>query len=281
MSPAWAPGAGTRLAGVIGWPVRHSLSPVVHNAGFRQLGLDWAYVAFEVAPGGAPAAVEAVRVLGLAGLNVTRPHKDAAATAVDRLSEVARALGAVNTVVPAGNELLGDSTDGAGFLAALATDHGVDPSGRRCVVLGAGGAGRAVVLALAGAGAADVGVVTRRPEQAFTAVALAPSVGRVASAADVADADLVVNATPVADRLPLGLDAASLGAGQLVVDLLYEPAVSALLAEARARGATTANGVGMLIHQAALSFAAWTRAQPPVAAMRQAVADHLLEHASL
>jgi shikimate dehydrogenase len=280
LTPAWAAGSGTRLAGVIGWPVRHSLSPVIHNAGFRELGLDWTYLAFEVAPGAAVGAVDAMRVLGMVGLNVTRPHKDAVAAAVDRLTEVAEALGAVNTVVPDGRELVGDSTDGAGLLAGLATEHGFDPAGRRCLVLGAGGAGRAVVLALAGAGAADVGVVTRRSEQARTAVALAPAVGRVATAADVAAADLVVNATPVADRLPLGLDAADLGTGQLVVDLLYEPPVSALLAAARARGATTANGVGMLIHQAALSFEAWTGAHPPLAAMQRAVADHLLEHAS-
>ncbi len=260
---------------MIGSPVRHSLSPVIHNAAFRALGLDWAYLAFEVAPGAAGGAIEAMRVLGLVGLNVTRPHKDGVAAAVDRLTPVAHALGAVNTVVPEGDELVGDSTDGAGLLAALAADHGFDPAGRRCVVLGAGGAGRAVVLALARAGAAEVAVVTRRSEQAKRAARLADSGLRVGTVADVAGAELVVNATPVADELPLGLDPADLGAGQLVVDLIYEPAVTALLAAGQARGASVANGVGMLIHQAALSFGRWTGEAAPIEAMLDAVAGHL------
>jgi shikimate dehydrogenase len=267
--------ARTRVAGVIGYPVRHSLSPVIHNAAFRELGIDWTYVAFEVPPGAAPAAVDAVRALGLAGLNVTRPHKDAVASCVDRLTPVAEALGAVNTVVPAGEVLVGDSTDGDGFVAALGADSGFDPAGRRCVVLGAGGGGRAVVLALAGAGAADVAVVARRTEAAERAARLGRSVGRVGAAADVADADLVVNATPVADEVPLGVDAAHLRPDQLVVDLLYDPPVSTLLAAARAGGAATANGVGMLIHQAALSLTRWTGVAAPVATMRLAVAEHL------
>ena len=275
MGPSWAPSARTRLAAVIGCPVRHSLSPVIHNAAFRELGIDWAYVALEVAAGSAPAAVEAMRVLGLAGLNVTRPHKDAVAAAVDRLTPVAAALGAVNTVVPEGDVLVGDSTDGDGLVAALAADHGFDPTGRRCVVLGAGGAGRAVVLALVAAGARDVAVVTRRAAPAERAARLGAGVARVGTASDATDADLVVNATPVADAVPLGVDAERLGPGQLVVDLVYEPAQSALLAAAAGRGATTANGVGMLVHQAALSLTRWTGSTAPVASMRRAADHHL------
>ena len=263
------------MAGLIGHPVRHSLSPVIHNAAFRELGIDWTYLAFDVLPGAAAAAVDAVRALGIAGLNVTRPHKDAVACAVDRLTPVAAALGAVNTVVPEGDALVGDSTDGNGFVAALAADEGFDPTGRRCVVLGAGGAGRAVVLALVEAGAGDVAVVTRRPAPGERAARLGARVARVGTAAEVADADLVVNATSVADALPLGVDAERLGPGQLVVDLGYEPPQSALLAAAAGRGATTANGVGMLVHQAALSLTRWTGAVAPVASMRRAADHHL------
>ena len=275
MGAAWTPTSQTRVAGVIGSPVRHSLSPVIHNAGFRALGLDWAYLAFEVAPGAAAAAVGAMRALGLAGLNVTRPHKDGVAAAVDRLTPVAEALGAVNTVVPVGDELVGDSTDGPGFVASLAAEHDFDPAGRRCLVLGAGGAGRAVVLALADAGATDVVVVARRPEQAATAARLAGACGRVGQAGDAASAELVVNATPLCAELPLGLGADDLGPGQLVVDLIYEPPVSAILEAARARGAATANGVGMLLHQAALSFTVWTGEPAPLSPMQAAVAEHL------
>lgn len=268
----WAPGGPTRVAAVIGHPVRHSLSPVIHNAAFRRLGLDWVYVALDVAPGGGRTAVDAMRALGLAGLNVTMPHKADVAAAVDRLSPVASALGAVNTVVAEGRTLTGESTDGAGLLAALAADRGFDPADRRCLVLGAGGAARAAVLALAEGGAREVVVVARRRDQAARAAVLAGSVGRAGVAADVAAVDLVVNATPVGDQLPLGVRADDLGAGQLVVDLLYAPATTVLMGTAEARGAATANGLGMLVHQAALSFRLWTGEDMPLDAVKDALA---------
>lgn len=275
MTAPWEPGGRTRTAAVVGHPVRHSLSPVIHNAAFRSLGLDWVYVAYDVAPGNGRAAVDAMRTLGLAGLNVTMPHKADVAAAVDRLSPVASVLGAVNTVVPNGATLVGESTDGAGLMAALAADQGFDPSGRRSLVLGAGGAARAAVLALAQAGAAEVVVVARNPDQAARAARLAGVSGRVGVAADVAGTDLVVNATPVADQLPLGVRPEDLGAGQLVVDLLYAPEITALMEAADARGATTANGLGMLMHQAALSFRLWTGEDMPIGAVERALAVEL------
>ncbi|HEV2070409.1 MAG TPA: shikimate dehydrogenase [Acidimicrobiales bacterium] len=260
------------MAAVIGHPVRHSLSPVIHNAAFRHLDLDWVYVALDVAPGTGRAAVEAMRTLGFGGLNVTMPHKPDVAAAVDRLSPVASALGAVNTVVPEGRTLTGESTDGAGLLAALVADHGFDPCDRRCLVLGAGGAARAVVLALAEARASEVVVVARRPDQAARAARLAGGVGRAGTSAEVADVDLLVNATPVWDQLPLEVRADDLRAGQLVVDLLYVPATTVLMGAAEAKGAVAANGLGMLVHQAALSFRLWTGEDMPLDAVRRALA---------
>ncbi|HWC10761.1 MAG TPA: hypothetical protein VG455_06010, partial [Acidimicrobiales bacterium] len=147
----WAPGSRTRVAAVIGDPVRHSLSPVLHNAAFRALELDWVYLAFEVPGGEAAAALTGMRALGIEGLSVTMPHKGDAAASVDELSAAALAVGAVNTVVPLPDgRLSGDNTDGAGFLASLA-EEGFDPAGQVCLVVGAGGAARAVVHALAGA----------------------------------------------------------------------------------------------------------------------------------
>lgn len=271
----WVPGGRTRVAAVVGHPVRHSLSPVIHNAAFRSLGLDWVYAAFDVAPENGRAALDAMRVLGLAGLNVTMPHKADVAAAVDHLSPVASALGAVNTVVAKGGTLTGESTDGAGLLATLIADHGFDPSGRRCLVLGAGGAARAVVLALGQAGASEVVVVARDAERADRAAQLAGKGGRVGRAADVADADLVVNATPVSDQVPLGVPADNFGTGQLVMDLLYAPAITALMEAAEAGGATTANGLGMLVHQAALSFRLWTGEDMPLDAVGAALAADL------
>ncbi|HUF33601.1 MAG TPA: shikimate dehydrogenase [Acidimicrobiales bacterium] len=292
------PGASTRVAGVIGDPVRHSLSPRLHNAAFRALELDWVYLAFAVPAGGARAAIEGVRALGIDGLNVTMPHKADVAAAVDTLSPAATALGAVNTVVRSGSVLEGHNTDGDGFVASLRADDGFDPSGRRCLVLGSGGAARAVVRALAAAGASEVVVVARREEPAGVAAALAGAAGRVGSPDEVDGAELVVNATPVGmgqrvaggpeegervvpigeahvDPALLPLDPGLLGPGQLVVDLVYEPLVTPLVAAARERGARAANGVGMLIHQAALSFRLWTREDAPLEAMSAAVLAHL------
>lgn len=274
--PPW-PTARTRVAGVVGTPVRHSLSPVLHNAAFRSLGLDWAYLAFEVAEGDAPAAIEGARALGIDGLNVTMPHKAAVARAVDRLTGTAAALGSVNTVLRQGRVLVGDNTDGAGFLDALRADEGFDPQGKRAVVLGAGGAARAIVHALEQAGAADIAVVNRTPERAATAAELAAA-GRVGMPEDAREADLVVNATPLGmpghgEELPL--DPAFLETGQLVVDIVYHPAVTPFMAAARERGAVAVNGLGMLIHQAALAFRHWTGEDPPLAAMSAAVASEL------
>jgi shikimate dehydrogenase len=279
--PVGWPGATTQVAAVIGDPVEHSLSPVLHNAAFAALGLDWVYVALPVAVGQVGAAVAGMRSLGLAGLSVTMPHKAAVAAEMDELSPTATQLGVVNTVIRRGSVLVGDSTDGAGLLAALRADHGWQPDGRRCVVLGNGGAARAVIVALAGAGAAKVSVVARRPEAAAMAAALAGPAGEVTSIDAVGDADLIVNATsvgmtgsgPARDHdLPLHLDRSRLGGGQLVVDLIYAPPETPLLAAARLAGARVANGLGMLIHQAALQFRLWTGQDPPIEVMSAAAA---------
>lgn len=299
------PSAGTALAGVIGYPVEHSLSPVLHNAALVAMGLDWAYVAFPVPPGRAEAAVAAMADLGIRGLSVTMPHKAGAARACGRLSPVALRLGVVNTVTNMGGELVGDSTDGPGFIDSLA-EQGWSPEGRSCLVLGTGGAARAVVLALAEAGARTVAVVGRRAEQAVEVAGLAGSAGEVTTVEAAGDVDLVVNATPVGmdgvispvdhrgggraggkplepgnvgaflvDGLPLGLDEARLGPGQLVADLIYAPAMTDLLLAARRRGAETCNGLGMLIHQASRQLIAWTGREAPVDVMSAAALGEL------
>lgn len=268
----WQPAATTHVAAVIGNPIRHSLSPAMHNAAFRALDLDWVFVAFPVEEGEVVRALDGVRALGVVGLSVTMPHKEAVAAAVDRLTPAAEALGAVNAVLrrPDGT-LVGDNTDGPGFVASL-SDDGFDPGARRCVVLGAGGAARAVVRALGQAGAAEIVVVNRTPERAARAAALAPGIARVGVAAEAGEADLVVNATPVGmgDGGALPIDPGHLGGGQLVVDLVYHPAVTPLVEAARSRGAVAVNGLGMLIHQAALAFRSWTGEDPPLEVMSAA-----------
>ncbi len=258
----------------------------MHNAAFRSLGLDWVFLAFEVAPGDGPAAIAAARVLRIEGLSVTMPHKADIVPALDGLSPVADALHAVNTVVRRiDGSLVGDNTDGVGFVDSVRLDEGFDPAGQRCLVLGAGGAARAVIRALADAGAAEVVVVNRTPERAVEAAALAGAVGRVGEARDASQCTLVVNATPVgmgskpdgsgSRSGPFLVDPADLGPGQLVVDLVYHPAITPLVEMARARGAAAVGGLGMLIHQAAHAFRLWTGEDPPLAVMSAAAVAEL------
>lgn len=264
-------GATTELAGVIGYPVRHSRSPVLFNTAFDRLGLDWVFLAFEVAPGMAGDALAGFRALGLRGLAVTMPHKSDLVGLVDRLTPEAARLGAVNSVYRDGGEVVGANTDGAGFLDSLRAE-GMDPAGWRCVVLGAGGAARAVILALAGAGAAEVVVVNRTPAAGERAAALAGRAGRTGTAAEASGADLVVNATPLGmgESAELPLDSALLGPGQAVVDLVYHPPATPLLVAAARRGARPLGGLGMLVHQAGHQVRAWTGLEPPLAAMAAA-----------
>jgi shikimate dehydrogenase len=279
-----APSGQTLVAGVIGDPVRHSLSPALHNAAYRALGLDWVYVAFEVAAPDFAAAVEGARSLGLVGLSVTMPHKEAAAKLSTRRSTTVRRLGAANTLTFVGREIVAASTDGQGFIADMRQSLSFDPEGRRCGVIGAGGAARSVVAALADAGASEILVVNRTPARGYRAASLAPGRGKVAKPEDLDKADLIVNATPVgmrsrpggpaeldADPEPPLVGASRFGSGQVVVDLVYDPLVTPWRTQAAENGARTANGLGMLVHQAALQVEIWSGTRPPLDEMWRAV----------
>jgi shikimate dehydrogenase len=267
----------TRVAAVIGDPVRHSLSPILHNAAYQALDLDWVYVAFEVPDGAARVALEGMRALGLAGLSVTMPHKAAVANACDARSPDAELLHSVNTVTPrVDGTLYGESTDGEGFLRALA-DHGHDANGRSVLLLGAGGAARAVGLALVRAGA-EVVITARRADAAKAAAELIGAATESWESRDGAAsaADMVVNATPVGmgdGDVPLPPE--RLRPGQVFADLVYHPLETPLLQAARDQGAAIVDGLGMLVHQAALQVERWTEQPAPVAAMRNAVLSHL------
>lgn len=274
-------GPATRVAGVIGWPVAHSLSPAIHNAAFRAAQLDWTYVAFAVRPGAAPDALRAMRTLGLGGLSVTMPHKEGVADAVDELAPAAAALRSVNTVVVADDgRLVGHSTDGDGFVAALRA-NGIDAAGRSVVVLGAGAAARSVVDALARAGVASLTIVNRSAERAREAVALAAGRGEVGTSGDIAVADIVVNATSLGMGQgtggdgPLPCDPSLLRPGQVVVDLVYHPLETPWMASARAAGAVVIDGLAMLVHQAVLQQELWTGRRPDAAVMRSAALEEL------
>ncbi|MFV0525694.1 MAG: shikimate dehydrogenase [Acidimicrobiales bacterium] len=272
---SWAPTGSTRLAAVIGDPVRHSLSPSLHNAAFAAAGLDWVYVALPVPAGRGAEAVEAMRVLGIDGLSVTMPHKEVVAAAVDRPSATVRALGACNCVWRDGDELVGESTDGDGLVRSLADDHGLPVPGRRVLVLGTGGAARSIIEAVGRHEPGGLVVASRDPERAAAAARLAPGARAGTAEDDAADADLIINATPVGmaggpDPAGVPVPTGVLRPGQAVVDIVYQPRRTPLLAAAEAAGAVPIDGVGMLIHQAAIAFERWTGRPAPVEVMRAA-----------
>lgn len=254
---------------VIGHPIAHSLSPRLHAAALIAAARPGHYAAFDVKPEDLGPAVRGLAALGFVGANVTIPHKEAVLAHCDRLDPGAAAVGAVNTLKFTENAIHGFNTDGAGFLAALADAvPGWSPAGRGALLLGAGGAARAVAFALRGAGARRIGIVNRTPARA--AALLAAVGGDPAMRPE--DADLLVNCTSVGmgtGESPFA-DWQRLRPGCVVYDLVYRPAETALLAAARARGHPAAGGLGMLAHQAAGAWRIWFGDAPPVAVFLEA-----------
>jgi shikimate dehydrogenase len=270
--------SGGYFAGVLGWPLSYTLSPTIHNAAFRRLGLDWFYYAWPVAPEDLEAAVGGIRVLGAMGANVTMPHKEPVMDFVDEISKEAEEVRAVNTIQRFGDKLIGHNTDVDGFRTFLEGDAGVSAEGRSALVLGAGGAARAVVKALSHAGAGQVNVASRNAGAGTDAAKLA-SEGAVidweSANRAAADADIIVNATPVGSDGNNPLPDAAFRPSQVIVDLLYRPPTTPLMRAARSAGADAWGGLGMLVHQGAASIRLWTGKDPALEVM-SAAALHAL-----
>ena len=276
----------TRVAGVLGWPIAHSLSPAMHNAAFEALRLDWVYVPFAVPPENLRAGIAGLRALGFVGANITIPHKQAVMALVDDVTPAADVIGAVNTLV-IGERIVGDNTDWTGFLWAL-RDVGRNPAGQRAVVLGAGGAARSVVYALASVGA-DVAVYNRHDERADSLVRdLRPSFRGVSLEAYGMDAlsqetrlrpSLIVNTTslgmaPRIEQNPWPSDV-PVPVGATAYDLVYNPLATRFLKGAKAAGARAVDGLGMLVYQGAIAFKMWTGVEPPTDVMYQTCLQYL------
>jgi shikimate dehydrogenase len=269
------------IAGLLGWPVAHSRSPVIHNHWLAQYGIPGRYVLFAVAPEKLENAVRGMAALGLRGCNVTTPHKQAIFPLLDRVDDLARRIGAVNTVVvEKDGTLTGFNNDGNGFIQSL---RDADPQWRPdrgpIVVLGAGGAARAVVASLAAQGAREIRVVNRtrdKAQQIADAVGPAVKVLPWEQREDALDGvALLANATSLgmAGKPPLDIALDRLPAHALVGDLIYIPPETPLLAAARMRGNVTVNGLGLLLNQARPAFNAWFGVMPEITpALRQAIA---------
>ncbi|KQP61762.1 shikimate dehydrogenase [Methylobacterium sp. Leaf108] len=259
---------------VVGHPIAHSRSPLIHGHWLAAFGIDGRYERIDVAPSAFPAFLRDLREQGLAGGNVTIPHKEAAFALVDVLTPRAARIGAVNTLFfSEDGRLTGDNTDAPGFIAHLDQSLGRDWPSRgdgSAVVLGAGGAARAIVVGLLERGIARVAVANRTPERALGLVALDPARVRAIAwdelPAALAPAGLLVNTTSLgmAGHPPLVLDVAALGSEAAVADIVYAPLETPLLAAARARGLDAVDGLGMLLHQAVPGFARWFGRTPSV-----------------
>ncbi len=254
----------TRLFGLVGHPVRHSLSPAMHNELFRRKRIDAIYVAYDVRPDDRLRVADAIRTLALAGVNLTVPFKESVVAGLDRLGPEAEAAGAVNVVVRDGAELVGHNTDGVGWARALAEEMGAEVAGRRAIVLGAGGSGRAVAAAIAAGGGHSVTLLNRTPlraERAADGLAARYPGCRLASgpldafAREAEGADLVVNCTS-GEGAPAvaALDVSTLRPGAIWTDANYWMSDPPQFATLAARGVRIQRGIGMLIHQGALSF---------------------------
>lgn len=270
----------TIMYGVFGDPIRHSKSPIMLNRAFEAAGINSAYAAFHILPGTLKDAVAGIRALGFRGVNVTIPHKVEVMDYLDEVDEGARIIGAVNTIVNDNGKLVGYNTDGIGYVRSLKEETGIDLRGRKVLMLGAGGAARGVGYALAKEGASQLYIANRTKEKA---VELAGSMSSFCEAqglgldevADAArDAVLIVNNTslgmhPNVDEVPM--DTSLIRPGTVVSDLIYNPLVTRLLREAKARDAVIHSGLGMFIYQGAYAFEYWTGQPAPIAAMREVV----------
>ena len=274
----------TRVLGVIGDPVAHTASPAMHNAALRALDLDYVYAAFRVDPAALSEALAGMRALGMVGLNVTVPHKQAVMAHLDEISAEAQSIGAVNTIANRDGRLVGYNTDAFGIVQSLKADGGLDPLPPKVVLLGAGGAARAVLYALlARDEVEEVLLLNRTVEKAAALAGDLDSAGKVrvgslAETGPIGDAGLLINATalgmqPRDDVSPLA-DPSCLHEHMLVADIVYNPPETVLMRQAAAAGASAINGLGMLAWQGARSFEIWTGVEPPVEAMIAAALEH-------
>jgi shikimate dehydrogenase len=277
--------ATTKVYAIFGHPVRHSLSPIMHNAAFGKLNLDCVYVAFDIHPNNLESTTRAIKSMGISGVNVTIPHKERIIPFLDGTAPEVALTGAVNTVKNEDGKLTGYNTDVQGFLMAIKEDLGVTPNGLRIFLLGAGGAARAVLTALCMTGASEIYLINRTLHKA-TALAsefkksykdisiesyALEDTGSVEQSLTAADLLINASSTGMEGAASIELKLESLPKRSLVYDLVYKPRQTALLKKASKLGLKSAGGISMLLYQGAKSLEIWTGETAPVDEMRKAI----------
>ncbi|ADL13280.1 shikimate dehydrogenase [Acetohalobium arabaticum] len=277
------------LVGLFGYPVKHSLSPVMHNTAFSKLDLDYLYLPFEVEPDNLKAAVEGIRGLNLRGVNLTIPHKEAVIPYLDQVSKEAELIGAVNTIKNEAGELIGYNTDGRGFVRSL-QEEGFMPQNKNVLIVGAGGAARAVAFQLGLEGVERLYVANRTFKKAEDLVSDIKKGLEMETVQPlplkqeklkkiISGIDLLVDTTPIgmhpeSDVEPV-IEPELIQPDMVVSDLVYNPVETSLLKAAKDRGAKTVSGLGMLVHQGAISFEIWTGKKAPVKLMAETIRDNI------
>jgi len=263
----------TKLTGIIGWPIEHTLSPPMHNAAFESLSLDYCYVPFLVSPDALKDSIKAIKALNIRGVNVTAPHKEKVMAYLDEIDREAAFIGAANTLVNTEGRLIGHNTDGRGFMQSLA-ENAIDPRDKNILIVGAGGAARAVGYSLVQK-AKSISLFGRTKTRVQKLVRDLNRVNNSVSSCNdlsaVGGYHMIINATPLGlnKEDPLPLDTSSLKPGQIVYDLIYKK--TRLLERASKRGCVTVSGLGMLLWQGVLAFELWTGRKPDVDVMRTAL----------
>lgn len=279
--------SSTQITGIIGYPIGHTLSPLMHNKAFSLLGLDYLYVVFPVTPNDLAQAVLALPALKIRGINVTIPYKQDVLAYLDHITPKAKRIGAVNTILVENGKMIGYNTDGEGFIKSL-TEAAFNPIDKKILLLGSGGACRAVALSLAWSGVNKISVAARnvfKGEEMLKDAKLDREVEtQCFSILDIPsktleEADLIVNTTPLGmvpyeDQMP-NISLEVLHSDQYICDLIYNPLETIFLKQAKLRGCKTLNGVGMLVHQGAEAFTIWTSKAAPIEEMRQVVLDYV------
>ena len=273
----------TKTLGIFGYPISHTLSPAMHNAVIKALGLDMVYLPFEVKPSNLKEAINGIKSLGIIGVNITIPHKESVIRFLDDISEEARLVGAVNTIVYKDRKLVGYNTDGSGYMASLKEELGFNPKSKRIIIIGAGGAARGILAALATQKPKSITVANRTLSRAvslikafkgkfrdtrFEAINLDDNMLKMS----FNSVDLLINTTSVGMKQgkALKIPLETLPKIAIVSDIIYNPLETLLLKKAKKLGLTTHGGLGMLVHQGARSFKLWTGMDAPMNVMRKA-----------